>query len=922
MSANRPAPVRVAPGPNTLRSRTPARRWSRSRVTGLATLVAATGCEAPAPPDTSLGVAHELAVLRAATLGNVAYDVRLRVPAQRDLPLTGTTAVAFDWNDPAGRDVVLDFKDPGSRVRAVRVNGESVEWEGIEDHVVVPAAALGRGARNVVELDYAAGDEALNRSDDFLYTLFVPDRAHFSLPVFDQPDLKARWTLELTVPEAWTAVANGPEVDTASSVGAPGARSDDGGAAGAERGTTYRFLETEPLPTYLFAFAAGEFRVEEAERDGRRLRMYHRETDDERVAENRDVVFDLVARSLAWMEEYTGIPFPFAKYDLVLIPPFQYGGMEHPGAVFYRQSSLLLERSATQGQILGRASLIAHETAHQWFGDLVTMRWFDDVWTKEVFANFMAAKMVHPLFPDIDHDLRFLLAHHPSAYAVDRTPGANPIRQPLDNLRHAGTLYGPIIYQKAPIVMRHLERTVGEDAFREGMREYLTRFSYGNATWPDLIGILDERTPSDLAAWSRVWVEEPGRPVIEIELEREGGRVERLALRQTDAWARGRVWPQTLELVAARGDSLERDTVTLGEAPVELERWRGRPAPDWVLPTGAGIEYGLFVLDDASLEALVAGLPGLDPPLVRGAGWLVARDAMLEGRVPPSRMLDLALEGLERETEEQLAQLLLGLVGDIFWRLLPDDVRAARAEEVERALWRGIERARAPTLKAAYLGGWRNVAVTPGALERMRRLWDGSESVPGLPPLSETELTAFASELALRGVPDAEHVLDLQLENIDNPDRRDRFEFVRPSLSADPAERAAFFASLADPARREREPWVLSGVSNLSHPLRREHGRRFVVPALDLLDEIQRTGDIFFPGRWLDAALESHNDPEVVTDVVGFLDARPDYPPRLRAKILQSVDGVSRAARILHGDQVVPALPVPAPAARVPDGRP
>ncbi len=142
------------------------------------------------------------------------------------------------------------------------------------------------------------------------------------------------------------------------------------------------------------------------------------------------------------------------------------------------------------------------------------MKWFDDVWLKEVFANFMAAKIVNPTFPDIDHELRFFLQHYPSAYDVDRTAGTNPIRQPLDNLKDAGSLYGPIIYQKAPIVMRQLEQMLGPDELRDGLREYLTRFAFGNATWTDLIAILDARTDEDLAAWSRAWVEQSrgGRP--------------------------------------------------------------------------------------------------------------------------------------------------------------------------------------------------------------------------------------------------------------------------------------------------------------------------------------------------------------------------------------------------------------------------
>ena len=155
------------------------------------------------------------------------------------------------------------------------------------------------------------------------------------------------------------------------------------------------------------------------------------------------------------------------------MPAFQFGGMEHPGAIFYNANGLLLDESATQDQMLGRASVIAHETAHMWFGDLVTMRWFSDVWMKEVFANHMAAKIVNPAFPALNHDLRYLVDYYPSAYGVDRTAGTNEIRQPLKNLNEAGTLYGAIIYQKAPIVMRQLETLVGADGFRDGLRDYL-----------------------------------------------------------------------------------------------------------------------------------------------------------------------------------------------------------------------------------------------------------------------------------------------------------------------------------------------------------------------------------------------------------------------------------------------------------------
>jgi len=217
----------------------------------------------------------------------------------------------------------------------------------------------------------------------------------------------ATLSLTLEIPAGWVAVANGAET---------------GRRTSGDR-TTITFLPTKSLPTYLFGFAAGKFSVERGERNGRPFHLYHRETDVEKVAANREAIFDLHHQALEWLEAYTGIKYPFDKLDFVLLPAFQFAGMEHAGAIFYSAPAMFLDKTATQEQQLARANTIAHETAHMWFGDLVTMKWFEDVWMKEVFANFMAAKIVNPSFPAINHELRFLLGHYPSAYGTDRTAG-------------------------------------------------------------------------------------------------------------------------------------------------------------------------------------------------------------------------------------------------------------------------------------------------------------------------------------------------------------------------------------------------------------------------------------------------------------------------------------------------------------------
>jgi aminopeptidase N len=832
------------------------------------------------------GIPREVAEARAARISNLVYRLTLAVPESSTTPLTGTNSITFDLQT-AGDPLVIDFATSRDHVKTVTANGRPATVAWVNGHIVVPAAMLKTGA-NEIAIEFTAGDASLNRNPDFLYALFVPARAHLALPVFDQPDLKARWALTLDAPAKWQAVSNGAELE----------RHQQG-----ER-VTIRFAETKPLSTYLFSFVVGDFKLDTAERAGRTFRMFHRETDAAKVARNRDTIFDLHARAIAYLETYTAIPYAFGKFDFVLIPAFQFGGMEHAGKILYNASGLLLDESATQNAHLGRASVIAHETAHMWFGDLVTMRWFNDVWMKEVFANFMAAKIVNPSFPEVNHELRFLLSHYPAAYEVDRTPGANPIRQSLDNLNEAGSLYGAIIYQKAPIVMRHLEHLMSETEFRDGLREYLEKYTFGNASWSDLIAILDRRTATDLVRWSRVWVEEPGRPAIHTDLEVKGGKIARLAFRQAPETPRGsadrsrddRIWPQELRVLLGYPEQTKMLTVPLHRARVEVGAATGMPAPSYVLPVAAGWAYGGFTLDRASLEYLSRSLPDLPDALTRGAAWVTLWDALLDRTVTPSAFVQLTMQALPRESDEQLRQRVLGYLNAAWWRFLTTAERETRIPSVEKLLQEGLAGATTPGQKSAWFSALRNVSLTPATLAWLTRVWEKSESVPGL-PFAEADYITLALELAVREVPAWRDILRTQLTRIENPDRKARFEFVMPALSADAAERERWFLALADMNNRRREPWVLEGLSYLHHPLRAEASAKYVQPSLDLLWEIQKTGDIFFPKRWLDATLSGHRSPEVAETVRQFLRRLPgNYPLRLRNITLQSADELFRAA--------------------------
>ena len=836
------------------------------------TLMTQIGAEPP-----GRGISEALARERASTLGSLRYELTFVVPADLGEPVQGRVILRFTLDAP--HRVVVDFAQPRDHVLSVQAGGSDVPVMFGDGHLTIPAQST-RAGENEFSIGFIAGDDSFNRDRESLYTLFVPARAHRAFPCFDQPDLKARYSLSLDVPEGWEAVANGAAIETESN---------------AQR-TRVRFAETEPISTYLFAFVAGTFSVETARRNGREFRMFHRETDAAKVARNREAIFDLHADALAWLEEYTAIPYPFGKFDFVAIPSFQFGGMEHPGAILYNAASLLLEESATQNQVLGRASLIAHETSHMWFGDLVTMRWFDDVWMKEVLASFMAAKIVNPSFPEVNHDLRFLLSNYPAAYQVDRAAGTNPIQQPLANLDEAGQLYGAIIYQKAPIAMRQLEMIAGETAFRDGLREYLNAHSFGNATWVDLVRVLDRRTPEDLLAWSRAWVEERGRPEFTTALEVERGRVSRLTLTVTDPLRRGLVWPQRLRVTLGYETGVQEVPVYLDADSITLLQAVGRPAPLFVLPSGAGLGYGLFVLDTASREYLLQHIEAIADPLTRGSAWVTLWENMLESHIAAGDFLDAALRALATETDEQNTQRVLAYATRSFWRYLDADERARRAPALEAMLWAGIGRASTSSEKSAWFSAFRDVALTPASLASIEALWRRDERIEGL-VLAEMDEITMALELAVREVPGWQAILEAQYDRTENPDRKARFAFTMPALSADPAVREEAFARFRQVDDRRREPWVVEALAYLNHPLREAHARRFIGPGLDLLREIQNTGDIFFPTRWIGAILSGHRSPEAAAIVRDFLGRELQYPQRLRWTILNAADELFRVAQ-------------------------
>jgi aminopeptidase N len=376
------------------------------------------------------------------------------------------------------------------------------------------------------------------------------------------------------------------------------------------------------------------------------------------------------------------------------------------------------------------------------------------------------------------------------------------------------------------------------------------------------------------------------------------GRITRLSFAQSDPYPRrGLLWPQRLDITLGYASGDRVLGIALDDRAAVVSGAAGLEAPLFVLPNGRGRGYGRFALDARSREYFTAHVEDVADPLTRGSAWVTLWDAMLEGEVAPGTLAGTCLRALPSERDELLTQRVLGYLGRTYWKFLRPAERVALAPRVEQVLRDGLARAATTSLKSAWFSAFRDMALTADGIGWLERVWRKGETVAGL-AFSEDDEIEMAQALAVRGVASWREILEQQQARIKNPDRHARFAFVSPALSPDAASRDRFVASLADPANRRREPWVLDGLRFVHHPLRRAESEKHVAPALDMLQEIQRTGDIFFPKRWADAALGGHASPALAARVRALIAALPaGYPPRLRKVLLSSADELFRAAR-------------------------
>jgi aminopeptidase N len=841
------------------------------------------------------GIPRDLARLRAQQLKDVRYQLSYTIHSQWDF-VQGDEELRFVLDSTSSgkngtQPLWLDFRE--GKVSALGVNGKIVPPTTQNGHVELPANLLKPGENDVLitfTAPVAPAGKAITRFQDkddgseYIYTLFVPMDAEMAFPCFDQPDLKARFRLDVFSPTDWTVISNTPEA----------AGHEKENEAYSEQGMRHTvFAETKPISTYLFAFAAGPF---QKVHDTPGLPgLYVRKSKLQKAEAEAAAVQQITTDGIKYLSDYFAQPFPFPKYDMVMIPGFAYGGMEHAGATFLREESILFRTAPTHSDRLNRDILLLHELTHQWFGDSVTMRWFDDLWLKEGFAQYMAYHALNSLKPNENVWKRFYQAIKPAAYAIDSTKGTTPIYQDIPNLKDAKSAYGAIVYSKAPGVIKQLAFVVGEDQFRDGLRLYLKEHAYANAEWNDLVKALERTSKKPLGPWADAWIKRRGMPQVDVDWTCDNKNlISHFHLRQHDVLGEGGVWPIGMEIwMDAPRNGLWSWQTVLSTKEAEPTMPVHMPCPAVVFANHNDYAYGRFLLDPASRKAVSTRLAEttlFQRTLLWGSLW----DSVREAEMDPREYIDLALRNLPTEKDESLAQSIIGRTIAALHRYVSPEVRAQLAPKMEALAADQMLHSSSQDMRITWFRALRGVAETAKARGELKDMLSGKLTVPGV-ELRPLDRWNIVESLVAQNDADAEKVLAAEEKRDPSGDGK-KYAYMAAAARPDANTKKQYFDEYLHDAARP-EDWIEISLGSFNWWSQSDLTLPYLGPALDALPQVKRERKIFFMLAWLNAFIGGQQAAAAQKQVHDFLD-KAALDKDLRLKILEVVDELDRTVKI------------------------
>ncbi len=810
------------------------------------------------------------------------------------------TTVRFRCARP-GASTFVDLLAP--RVRSVRLNGRALEPADVFDGARI--ALDGLAERNELTVDaacaYSRTGEGLHRFADpedgrvYLYTQYEPADARRVFTAFEQPDLKAPFTFAVTAPADWTVLSNSA---------ADGAPEPAGGSA-----ATWRFSPTRPISTYITSVLAGPYHHE--------TDRYRRTLPDGTVLEvplgalcraslarhfEAAEIFTVTKQGLDFFHDHFDFPYPFGKYDQAFVPEYNLGAMENPGLVTFNEAAVYRGK-VTRPSYEARANVILHEMTHMWFGDLVTMEWWDDLWLKESFADYMACLAQVEATRYTEGWITFANSRKSWAYRADQLPSTHPVTADVRDLQDAKLNFDGITYAKGAAVLKQLVAYVGREAFLEGARRYFKRHAWGSTRLADLLSVLGETSDRDTAGWARSWLQTAGVNSLTPQLrhDADSGRIAELAVVQEADPAQPELRPHRVAIGLYRRGTDGRITryaraeADLSGPRTTVAELAGQPRPDLVMVNDEDLTYCKVRFDEDSLRTLRAHLGDVEDPMTRALAWSAVWNLTRDGLMPAGEYLALVSDFAGRESDVGVLQMLMSWARTALHHYTAPARREAAASALAGAARRELERAEpGGGHQLAWARFFAATAVSAADRALLRDLLDGTVKIDGLEVDTELRWT-FLEPLAAHGDAD-EDTLTAELARDDTASGRRhqvRCLAARPSAEV----KAAAWRQVVE-TRELSNAMVAATIAGFAQPGRRDLLEPYADRYFEVIERVwdERSIEIGMDVvRGLFPALRARQETLEAADA--WLATHPDVPPALRRLVLEGRDDLARALR-------------------------
>ncbi|NHZ44343.1 aminopeptidase N [Massilia aquatica] len=703
---------------------------SRFSALGALLLAGAACTAAPAPaPVRADALTQADAAARSKRIANVAYVLDFTLSGAETF--SGASTLQFDLADTRA-PITVDLDK--ATIASLTVNGVAVTPQYNKAYITIAARDLKVG-RNSITVNYqrahSTNGEGLHRMRDpvdgkvYTYSHFEPAAAQQMFALFDQPDLKATYQLTVTAPADWQVVSTRRE------------------SAIEERGATRRwtFPATRQLSAYNFSMHAGPYKVWEDNSGKYPMRLLARQSVAAQVSPAD--WFKYTSQGLAYFDNYFGIPYQFDKYDQVLVPDFLYGAMENAGAVTFAENGFLYKAAMTEAQRETLAEVILHEMAHQWFGDLVTMKWWNGLWLNESFASFMATMATAESTEFTGAWQTFYAEGKQQAYVQDQSPATHPIEVPVASTANAFDNIDAITYSKGASTLKQLRHLLGEEVFRKGVHNYLVKYQYKNAQLDDFIGSLGDAAGRDLKPWTQQWLYKAGVNTLAAEYRCSAGKIASFSLRQSAPAAlptlrEQRVQVATFVLDAGKLAAGKTVAVTYKGATTGVPELVGSACPDLVYPNYQDWGYVKVKLDKRSFASAGAHLGAIDEPLLRAMMWQSLWDGVRDGELPLDSFIQTALANAPQEKNYNLLGDVLAKVAGAKYYIdvmhAPPRYTQKTIAALEAMMWRGVEASKGnANFTHRWMDAYLDAATTVQAQERLVSILDGATVLEAVP---------------------------------------------------------------------------------------------------------------------------------------------------------------------------------------------